>query len=160
VRHGTGRHGAGDGWTRCSRGHRHWGRHGAAGLLLHVVDDAGDTWVLLQHRAWWSHHGGTWGLPGGARLSATESPEQAALRETSEEIRVDLGGVALGGTHADDHGGWAYTTVLARLGECRSVAPAADETLDAQWVPAINVDTLPLHPGFAAAWPSLQDRLR
>ena len=22
----------GDGWTRCSRGHTHWGVHGAAGL--------------------------------------------------------------------------------------------------------------------------------
>jgi len=154
------RHGHGDGWTQCSRGHRHWGRHGAAGLLLHVVEDSGDPWVLLQHRAWWSHHGGTWGLPGGARLSATESPEQAALRETSEEIRVDLDGVTLAGTHDEDHGGWAYTTVLARLAERRAVAPAADETMDAQWVLADEVTALPLHPGFAAAWPSLQDRLR
>lgn len=153
------RHGPGDGWTRCSRGHRHWGRHGAAGLLLHVVEDAGDAWVLLQHRAWWSHHGGTWGLPGGARLSAEETPEQAALRETSEEIHVNLSGIAVRAEHADDHGGWAYTTVLARLAERRAVSPAADETMDAQWVAAAEVVSLPLHPGFAASWPLLQPRL-
>ena len=35
---------SGDGWTRCSRGHRHWGRHGAAGPL-HL---GGGTHVLQQ----------------------------------------------------------------------------------------------------------------
>jgi ADP-ribose pyrophosphatase YjhB (NUDIX family) len=40
--------------------------------------------VLLQHRAPWSHQGGTWGLPGGARDSH-ETPEQAAVREIAEE---------------------------------------------------------------------------
>src|SRR5437016_1548075 len=114
---------SGDGWTRCSRGHRHWGRHGAAGLLLHVMEPLGAGWVLLQHRALWSHHGGTWGVPGGARLSAAEPVEEAALREMSEEIRVDLDGLALHGMHRDDHGGWAYATVLGRLDERRPVAP-------------------------------------
>ena len=54
-----------DGWAFCSQGHRHWGRAGAAGLLLHR-DGAEGPEVLLQHRASWSHHGGTWGTPGGA----------------------------------------------------------------------------------------------
>ena len=40
--------------------------------------------VLLQHRAPWSHQGGTWGLPGGARDSH-ETPEEAAKREAHEE---------------------------------------------------------------------------
>ena len=40
--------------------------------------------VLLQHRAVWSHQGGTWGLPGGARDSH-ESPEETAVREAHEE---------------------------------------------------------------------------
>src|SRR5690348_6784882 len=52
-----------DGWTTCALGHRHWGRAGAAGLLLHRDGSAG-TEVLLQLRAVWSHHGGTWGTPG------------------------------------------------------------------------------------------------
>ena len=31
--------GDGDGWVECSLGHRHWGRFGAAGLLLHTSVD-------------------------------------------------------------------------------------------------------------------------
>src|SRR5699024_921735 len=74
----------GDGWVECRCGQRHWGRNGAAGLLLWRpsgldnrgtappaapdgwVADPADYAVVLQHRALWSHHGGTWGMPGGA----------------------------------------------------------------------------------------------
>ena len=41
-------------------GQRFWGRFGAAGLLVHDLRRG----VLLQHRADWSHFGGTWGLSG------------------------------------------------------------------------------------------------
>jgi 8-oxo-dGTP diphosphatase len=147
----------GDGWTRCDRGHRHWGRHGAAGLLLRHVDSAGRRWVLLQHRAWWSHHGGTWGVPGGAR-KANETPEQAALRETVEEVDIDLTGVRLLDVHSDDHGGWAYTTVLAESPELLSVSVSAEESTDARWFLVEQVASLTLHPGFAASWPLLATR--
>ena len=69
--------GDGDGWVTCDLGHRHWGLYGAAGLLLHRPTATGDE-VLLQHRATWSHHGGTWGLLGGARHS-DESAVEASL---------------------------------------------------------------------------------
>ena len=62
----------------------YWGRHGAAGLLLRAPRPDGTPAVLLQHRAPWSHQGGTWGLPGGARDSH-ETAEQAAVREAHEE---------------------------------------------------------------------------
>jgi 8-oxo-dGTP pyrophosphatase MutT (NUDIX family) len=149
----------GDSWARCSRGHRHWGRHGAAGLLLRATGADGGGWVLLQHRAFWSHHGGTWGVPGGALLSAGETAERAALRELGEEVAVDLGGLAVTGSHLDDHGGWSYTTVLGELAEPRPAVPAADETVDVRWVPVADVTALPLHPGFAVTWPLLRDRL-
>ena len=55
----------GDGWVMCSCGHRHWGLHGAAGLLL-IRRDLDQPRVLLQLRAAWTHGGGTWALPGGA----------------------------------------------------------------------------------------------
>ena len=45
----------------------HWGPHGAAGLLIHHDDpEDGQTRYLLQKRAPWVDHGGTWGIPGGA----------------------------------------------------------------------------------------------
>ena len=101
-----------DGWTSCALGHQHWGRAGAAGLFLHR-DGAHGPEVLLQHRALWSHHGGTWGTPGGA-LHAGEEAHVGALRECREELGLTPDDVVLGALSVDDHGGWAYTTVLAR----------------------------------------------
>ena len=144
----------GDGWTRCSAGHQHWGRHGAAGLLLRTTDDSGDVHVLLQRRAFWTHHGGTWGVPGGARAS-WETPEQAALREVSEEVRVSLDVVSIEGVHHDDHGGWSYWTVIAAVDEAVTAVPRGHETAEMRWVPSSEVDNLALHPGFAATWPAI-----
>src|SRR5260221_13355671 len=79
----------GNGWTRCGRGHRHWGRHGAAGLLLAAPDQAGGQTVLLQQRSWWGSYAGSWGPPGGARDSH-ESGARAAPRDAAAE-------------HANDH---------------------------------------------------------
>jgi 8-oxo-dGTP diphosphatase len=145
----------GDGWTRCSAGHQHWGRHGAAGLLLRSTDPDGQIQVLLQRRAWWTHHGGTWGVPGGARAS-WETPEQAALREVSEEVDVtfdDL--VAIERVHDDDHGGWSYWTVIASTAQPLAAKPRGHEGAEMRWVAASEVATLPLHPGFATTWPAL-----
>ena len=79
----------GDGWVECGCGLRHWGLFGAAGLLLVRRDDGHRaTAVVLQHRAEWSHHGGTWGIPGGARMP-DEDEVAAALREAAEEAGID-----------------------------------------------------------------------
>lgn len=154
MRYDTGVRGDGDGWVRCGLGHQHWGRYGAAGLLLH--DGAGER-VLLQHRALWSHHGGTWGIPGGARDSA-ETAAQAALREADEEVGLEPALVRLTGALVDDHGGWTYETVVGVL-DGAAPAPAVTartaETLDVRWVARLEVVHLPLHPGFAATWPRL-----
>jgi 8-oxo-dGTP diphosphatase len=127
-------------------GHKHWGIFGAAGLLLWHREC-----VLLQHRALWSHHGGTWGLLGGARNRA-ESAEQAAQREAAEEAGLPTDAYEITGSYVDDHGGWSYTTVV---GQARTaVLPTAitAETLEVRWVRATQVPDLPLHPGFAATW--------
>jgi ADP-ribose pyrophosphatase YjhB (NUDIX family) len=142
----------GDGWTRCDAGHQHWGRHGAAGLLLRTTNTAGDSHVLLQRRAWWTHHGNTWGVPGGA-MASWESPEQAALREVSEEVAVSLDVVTIDSVHHDDHGGWSYWTVKATVDEALQAQPRGRETAEMRWVPLADVDALDLHPGFAATWP-------
>jgi 8-oxo-dGTP diphosphatase len=150
--------GDGDGWTRCEQGHRHWGLFGASGLLLQRP--AGDSVeVLLQHRAEWSHHGGTWGLLGGARESS-ETAVQAALREAAEEGGVDVDWVAVHGRFDDPHGGWAYTTVLAAAPAGAAARPTGGESIDVGWFPPQDVTGLPLHPGFAASWPALRDALR
>jgi 8-oxo-dGTP pyrophosphatase MutT (NUDIX family) len=145
--------GDGDGWVRCGLGHRHWGRYGAAGVLIR--DGAATRRVVLQHRAWWSHQGGTWGVPGGARDSC-ESALATALRESAEEAGIDPADLRPTGLSVDDHGGWAYTTVVADARKPLQPRPTGGESEDVRWVAADEVDALPLHPGFAAAWPRLR----
>lgn len=150
--------GDGDGWVFDDDGQRYWGRHGAAGLLLTALTDDGVA-VLLQHRAIWSHQGGTWGLPGGARDSH-ETVEEAAVREAFEEAGVhgdDLDVVDAVVTHRAPSG-WTYTTVLARAQSQIATTPNGEST-ELRWVPAVQVADLPLHPGLAAAWPALAGRL-
>ena len=149
-----------DGWTVCALGHRHWGRVGAAGLLLHRTRTDGAE-VLLQHRAPWSHHGDTWGTPGGA-LHAGEAAEEGALREAHEELGLQPKDVVLGARSVDDHGGWSYTTVLAR--PARDIEPA-DLRLDGEstgvaWIALDRLDQVVLHPGLAASLGRLLPLLR
>jgi 8-oxo-dGTP diphosphatase len=137
----------GDGWVRCDLGHRHWGRYGAAGLLV-----LADEHVLLAHRVGWSHHGGTWGIPGGARDSA-ETARDAALREAAEETGLDRAAVVVTGESTDDHGGWSYTTVHASLSTSPpTLRPMDGEATELVWVPLAEVGDYPLHPGFADFW--------
>lgn len=148
----------GNGWTRCGLGHRHWGKYGAAGLLVVVPDGEAGHCVLLQLRSWWSSHGGSWGLPGGARDSH-ESPVQAALREAMEECAIDPAAVQAHAVLADDHGGWAYHTVLAWAPAPIPALAVSDETSEVAWVPVGEIGRLLLHPGFADRWPDLRGAL-
>jgi 8-oxo-dGTP diphosphatase len=147
----------GNGWVRCALGHRHWGKFGAAGLLAYA-GAPGDVRVLLQQRAWWSHHGGTWGLPGGA-ADSHESPVAAALREAAEECGVPPDAVVVRGVYIDDHGGWAYHTVFASAPQPFAAYSASEETDEVTWVPADAVAALDLHPGLAAHWAELRGGL-
>ena len=153
-------HGDGDGWVISDSGAHFWGRFGAAGLLLRAPRSDGTPAVLLQHRAVWSHQGGTWGLPGGARDSH-ETPEETAVREAHEEagllaerlavratvVTAEVAGIA--GTH------WTYTTVVADAGELLHTVPNR-ESAEMRWVAEDEVADLPLHPGFAASWERLR----
>lgn len=134
----------GNGWVQCGCGHRHWGRHGAAGLFLTV-----DNEVLLQMRPGWAHQGGTWAIPGGARDSH-ESVIAAALREAQEETGLDPGLVRIDGVHRLAHPDWRYDTVLATVGVRPRVTEHA-ESVELRWVPVSDVVDLPLHPGFRAS---------
>ncbi|BCK58983.1 NUDIX hydrolase [Nocardia wallacei] len=148
--------GDGDGFVHSPDGTRQWGLFGAAGLLLRAPQAGGGAMVLLQHRAPWSHQGGTWALPGGARDSH-ESNVHAAVREAHEEAGIVPAAVRVRGERvtATAPSGWTYTTVVADVPEPLATT-ANRESAELAWVPEEEVDARPLHPGFAAAWPSLR----
>ncbi|MET0842335.1 MAG: NUDIX domain-containing protein [Mycetocola sp.] len=144
----------GDAWVFAEDGSKYWGRFGAAGLL--AVDP--QRGVLLQHRALWSHFGGTWGLPGGARHEG-ENAVDGAIREASEEAAVDPDAVRSRFSHTLDLGVWSYVTVVADVVSPFEPHVADPESLEIRWVPVDDVSELPLHPGFGRMWPALQQDL-
>lgn len=144
-------HGSGDAWVSGPDGRRFWGTFGAAGLL--VVHRP--TGVLLQHRVEWSHFGGTWGLPGGARHE-DETAAAGAIREAGEEAGVPEAALRLRFASVLDLGWWTYTTVVADVAELFLPVVGDAESLELRWVPFDDVAALPLHPGFAERWPSLR----
>ncbi|MGW4469288.1 NUDIX domain-containing protein [Nonomuraea sp. NPDC004354] len=148
----------GDGWILCSQGHTHWGRYGAAGLLAVHWDQDGVPRVLMQERAPWSHHGGTWGLPGGARDSH-EDPVETALREAREEAALSGEGLRVRGVYRDDHGGWLFDTVIVEAGTLLPAVPGNEESAQLCWLTPPEIAGLKLHPGFAVTWPRIQAAL-
>lgn len=146
--------GSGDGFVTCGDGHVRWGRFGAAGVLF-VHREVDGPHVLLQKRSAFAHEGGTWSVSGGA-LDAGETPVAGALREASEEIGAIPEHRVVGEfvfAPADD---WAYTTVVVEVDE-RFGYSANFETDAVGWFRPEEVETLPLHAGFAAAWPALRE---
>ena len=143
-------HRDGDGWVQCQCGNKHWGLHGAAGLLL-----LREHTLLLQHRAPWVHNGDTWGIPGGARDSH-ETVIEAALREAVEETGIDPELVTIHRTVHDDHGVWRYDTVIATASPNLIPHEMNDESQELLWVDWKNVDSMNLHPSFAKTWPSVR----
>ena len=154
--------GDGNGWVLCRCGCRHWGRYGAAGLLLARpcgTDGAAGWEVLLQLRAQWTHLGGTWGIPGGA-VDSHEDAVTGALRETHEETGVRPEAVeVLATTVGADHVDWSYHVVLGRPRGPVWPTPATAESDEVRWFAVGRVDGLPLHPGFAVSWPALRARV-
>ena len=140
-------------WATCAHGHAHWGRRGAAGLL---VADRGT--VLLQLRAGWAHQGTTWSIPGGARERG-ESAVAAALREAREEMSIRSRDVEVRSAYVATCGGWEYETVLAvAVGAVRLAH--LSESLDHVWATPDEVGELSLHPAFRAAWEAPDGELR
>jgi 8-oxo-dGTP diphosphatase len=139
----------GDAWAYGPHGEKFWGAFGAAGLLV-WHPRAG---ILLQHRAYWSHHGGTWGIPGGARRQG-EAALDAALREAAEEAGVPAEALRVLTESVVDLGFWSYTTVLAEALEVFEPVMGDAESEALAWIALDSVTDLPLHPGFAKAWPA------
>lgn len=123
--------------------------------MLLTDDDLG---VLLQHRASWSHHGDTWGVPGGARAS-DEGAVTAAVREAAEEAAVVPDLVRADLAFVEDHGDWSYTTIVATSLGPFDPYPSDAESHDIRWVPIDEVADLPLMPAFAAMWPRIRAQI-
>jgi 8-oxo-dGTP pyrophosphatase MutT (NUDIX family) len=139
------------------QGHTHWGAAGAAGVMFRHTDEAGTQRYLLQHRSPWVQEGNTWSIPGGA-LEHGEEPHVGAMREAHEELRGVPEGLQHVRTHTDDHGGWAYHTVVMDSPErFKATASADNETGEhgAGWFTKDEIGNLPLHSGFAKTWKGL-----
>ena len=143
-------HRDGDGWVQCRCGRKHWGLHGAAGLLL-----TRDKTLLLQHRSSWVHNGDTWGIPGGARDSH-ESVSEAAIREAVEETGIEPQFVHIRATHCADHLDWRYDTVIAHASTELVPHEMNNESQELRWVNWSNIDSMLLHPSFALSWPEVR----
>ena len=149
-------------WLACTPGgQRHWGRHGAAGLLV-AAREGERTFVLLDERAHWVHHGGTFGVPGGA-IHPGESPLDAARREATEEVGgLDARQLDVVHVHVQPCAHcarWSYTTFLALLPARADVAACSFESEAVHWIDVEDVTGLELHPGFRSAWPALREAL-
>ena len=145
----------GDNWVHGPNGERVWGMFGAAGVL--VWNRATDC-VLLQLRAEWSHHGGTWGIPGGA-LKFGEDAVAGAMREAHEEAGVPEELLIALDTYVIDLGFWAYTTVIVETRELFEPAYNDAESTDLQWIGRDQVESFELHPRFGKSWSLLNDML-
>jgi 8-oxo-dGTP diphosphatase len=148
---------SGDGFLRCSDGHVRWGVFGAAGVVFVVAHhgESAEPMVMIQQRSQWSHEGGTWSCPGGA-MDEGETALETALREATEEIGPVPHDHRVIGEYvfapADD---WTYTTAVIQV-DAPFGEPQNFETDVVGWAPLHVVETLPLHPGFAAAWPHVR----
>lgn len=104
-----------------------------SGLDGRMADVAGGaSFVLCRRSAGLNHHASQWALPGG-RLEVGESPIDAALRETDEEIGVGLDHSAVVGV-LDDYAtrsGYVITPVVVWGGSDVEMRPDPGEVLAA-----------------------------
>ncbi len=149
----------GDGWVTCACGQKHWGLYGAAGLLVWRAVE-GRHQVVLQHRAQWTHHGGTWGVPGGA-LTDTESAVDGAVREAVEEAGLIASAVRVRADRVLEHPDWSYTTVVAEAVGPWEPTVTDPESHEVRWIDLAALDDdHPLLPAFRDALPELRTMLR
>ena len=112
--------------------------HGAdiPGLPAHAEWNPEPALLLTRRAASLRNHAGQWALPGG-RLDAGETPEQAALRELSEEIGLSLQPQAVLG-RLDDYAtrsGYVITPVLVWAGAARELVANPKEVASIHRLP-------------------------
>ncbi len=106
------------------------------GLPRHARWSDAPALLLTRRAAGLRRHAGQWALPGG-RIDAGETPEQAALRELSEEIGLALPVSAVLG-RLDDYAtrsGYLVTPVVVWAGAAREAAPNPAEVAGVHRIP-------------------------
>jgi len=101
------------------------------------ADWSGDAALVLTRRSnRLRNHAGQWALPGG-RIDAGETPEQAALRELSEEVGLTLGASSVIGRLDDfvTRSGYVMTPVVVWAGAARAMSPNPDEVASIHRIP-------------------------
>ena len=126
--------------------------HHAAAVAVAITDEGlgADLPGLPQHAKWSTQaaliltrrsaklrsHAGQWALPGG-RIDTGETPEQAALRELSEEVHLQLDESAVLG-RLDDYAtrsGFVITPVVVWAGAARHITPNPAEVASIHRIP-------------------------
>ena len=143
IRHNLGR------FDRLTLGEPH---HRAAAVAVAVVEEGhgADLPDLARHEAWnpaaallltrrsarLRNHAGQWALPGG-RIDDGETPEEAALRELSEEVGITLDERAIVGRLDDfvTRSGYVMTPVVVWVGAGREAVPNPDEVASIHRIP-------------------------
>ena len=136
--------------------------HGAhvAGLAQHESWSEAPALLLTRRARTLSSHAGQWALPGG-RIDSGETPEQAALRELSEEVDLVLDASAILG-RLDDYAtrsGYVITPIVVWGGAAHAINPQAGEVASLHRIPVaefLRADAPMLNQVRGAAHPVLR----
>jgi mutator protein MutT len=107
-----------------------------SGLPNHADWSEAAALILTRRAGQMRNHAGQWALPGG-RLDAGETPEQAALRELSEEVGLELDASSVLGRLDDfvTRSGYVMTPVVVWADAARTLVANPDEVATIHRIP-------------------------
>ncbi len=112
--------------------------------LCVTMHEGAPSLLLTRRAARLRGHAGQWALPGG-RLNPGETAVEGALRETQEEVGLEIGADAVLGV-LDDYvtrSGYVMTPVVCWAGEVGELTPAEAEVAEVHQVPLADLDVEP-----------------